>query len=116
MSVGWLEGTETAPTAREVGSQARVVSEVWREPSQLGRFKSDVSRYSSYDLRTSQLDLDSPFSLYLNSIVPDRRLLEPSRDILGRNGPQVTKANARFSSVTYGGMLDIYKRGSWRYG
>lgn len=62
------------------------------------------------------MNLHSPFSRNLNSIVPDKTLLEPSRGILGLNGPQVTKARARFSSETYGGMFVIYKSGSWRYG
>lgn len=53
-----------------------------------------------------------PFSVNLNSIVPDRMLLEPSRGILGLKGPHETKAKARFSSVMNGGMLDMYKSGS----
>lgn len=54
----------------------------------------------------------APLSRNLNSIVPCKGLGEPSRAMLGLKGAHAWKATARFSSVTYGGRLDMYKRGS----
>ena len=56
----------------------------------------------------------SPFSRYLNSIVPDSGRLDPSRAMFGLNGAHDWNAAARSSSLTYGGRLETYSRGSWR--
>ena len=50
---------------------------------------------------------DAPFSMYLNSIVPESGLLLPSRGMFGLKGAQVTKAVARAWSVTCGGRPEM---------
>lgn len=59
---------------------------------------------------------DLPLSRKRNSMVPATTGLAGSRARCGRNGPHDTKARARSSSVTWAGTLEMYSRGSCRYG